>query len=61
MNAKERDSRLYLHDILSACERIGEYTAKGKRDFYKNTLVQDAVIRQLSIIGEASLRLPKHV
>ena len=49
---------MYLEDILSAIARIGEYTAKGKENFFAHGLVQDGVIRQLSIIGEASTKLP---
>lgn len=58
MNPKERDPRVYLQDILSAIAKIEEYTAKGKEDFFAGDLVQDGVIRQLSIIGEASAKLP---
>ena len=49
---------MYLEDILSAIARIGEYTAKGKENFFAHGLVQDGVIRQLSIIGEAATKLP---
>jgi uncharacterized protein with HEPN domain len=58
MNRKKRDPQVYLQDILSAIARIEQYTVKGKKDFLTNTLVQDAVIRQISIIGEAAVKLP---
>jgi len=61
MNAKARDYRLYLHDILSAIARIQEYTHSGKTSFFANVLIQDGVIRQLSIIGEASTKLPEGI
>jgi uncharacterized protein with HEPN domain len=45
----------YLEHILKAIERIGRYTA-GMDDiaFLGSELVQDAVIRNIEIIGEAS-------
>ena len=45
----------YLHHIIQAIERVNAYI-KGieKEDWLKNTLIQDAVIRNIEIIGEAS-------
>ena len=50
---------LYLEDIISSCNKILEYT-KGlsKESFLKNSLVIDAVIRNIEIIGEATKQLP---
>jgi uncharacterized protein with HEPN domain len=51
----------YLAHILEAIERIGRYT--GHMDevaFLNDPLVQDAVIRNLEIIGEASNNIEKH-
>jgi uncharacterized protein with HEPN domain len=52
------DDRVYLQHIRDASERIGEYV-KGMDEaaFKKNLLVQDAVIRQIEIMGEATKRL----
>jgi uncharacterized protein with HEPN domain len=48
----------YLEHILGALERIQRYTAaKAAADFMADTLLQDAVLRNLSIIGEAAHRL----
>lgn len=58
MMISKRDHRTYLQDILSAIERIQEYTAGGRDEFFGMVLIQDAVIRQLSIIGEATAKLP---
>ena len=45
----------YLAHILEAIERIDRYTRHMERDaFLGDSLVQDAVIRNLEIIGEAS-------
>lgn len=59
---KHDDLRLpdYLGHILEAIERIDRYT-EGMDDvaFAQNTLVQDAVIRNFEIIGEASNNISK--
>jgi uncharacterized protein with HEPN domain len=45
----------YLHHILEALQRIERYIADmSEQDFLGNELVQDAVIRNIEIIGEAS-------
>ena len=45
----------YLGHILKAIERIDRYTADlDEVGFLKSELVQDAVIRNIEIIGEAS-------
>ena len=57
-----RDYRVYLQDILKCIEKIESYvnniTYKG---FSSNNMVQDAVIRNLEIIGEASKRIPDEI
>lgn len=49
-----RDDRVYLSHILDALQQIEEYTrGLGDERFRANRMVQDAVIRQFEIIGEA--------
>lgn len=50
----------YLTQIVEAIERVGRYT-KSLDDaaFRDNPLVQDAVIRNIEIIGEASNNIEK--
>ena len=51
----------YLAHILEAIERINRYTQTlDEAAFLNNALVQDAVIRNLEIIGEASNNIEKH-
>jgi uncharacterized protein with HEPN domain len=51
----------YLAHIAQAIERIGCYTEDmGEAAFLNNELVQDAVIRNIEIIGEASNNIEKH-
>ena len=53
-----RGDKDFLYDILEASKRILEYT-KGLRyeDFVNNTEKQDAVVRNIEIIGEAVKKL----
>jgi uncharacterized protein with HEPN domain len=54
-----RDYRLYLDDILEAIDRIYEYVNCMDEDaFGSDRKTQDAVIRNLEVIGEASRKLP---
>lgn len=50
----------YLNHIVDACRRIGRHI-KGKsyENLMREELLQDAIVRQLEIIGEASKRLPE--
>jgi uncharacterized protein with HEPN domain len=58
----ERDDSVYLRHILDAISRIEEYLHGIEEEkFYQHYLVQDGVIRQLEIIGEASKRLSRDV
>ncbi|MDQ2105380.1 DUF86 domain-containing protein [Azospirillum sp. C340-1] len=49
--------RAYLEHIREAIRRVMEYTATGRDDFFARTLLQDGVIRNLEIIGEATKKL----
>jgi len=52
----KRDMLVYIEDILECIEKIEEYTKEIDKDgFYKNTQVQDAVLRRLEITGERFL------
>lgn len=48
---------VYLLHILAAIERIAAYVAVGHERFAAESQWQDAVIRQLEIVGEATKRL----
>jgi len=51
----KRNDRVYLAHILDALTQIESYTAGlVYAEFVQKRLVQDGVIRQLEIIGEAS-------
>lgn len=55
MKGKQQRLPDYLGHILEAIERIGRYTEDiDENGFLQDELTQDAVIRNLEIIGEAS-------
>jgi len=55
-----RDLRVYLQDILAACESIEAFTAGMDLDaFRKDDKTASAVIRKLEVIGEATKQLPE--
>jgi uncharacterized protein with HEPN domain len=46
---------LYLHHIQDAIERIERHlTGISREEFFRGELVQDAIVRQLEIMGEAA-------
>ena len=52
----------YLVHILEAIERTDRYTEDmGEVAFLENSMVQDAVVRNLEIIGEASNNVARHL
>jgi len=51
------DDRPYLLHIRDAIDRIRSYTHQGKEAFFTSSLLQDAVIRNLEVIGEAAKRI----
>jgi uncharacterized protein with HEPN domain len=53
-----KDSRLYLIHVRDCIARIQDYTQGGKTEFMGNGMVQDAVLRNLEIMGESVKKLP---
>ena len=57
-----REYKAYLKDILEAIGKIERYTENmNLEDFSNNELIQDGVIRNLEIIGEAVKNLPDDI
>jgi uncharacterized protein with HEPN domain len=55
--APERDETLYLVEMREAVERILRYTTAGRDAFFADPMIQDAVIRNLEVMGEAVRRV----
>ena len=58
MKRSKKDYSVYLLDILAAIARIEQYQQKGKSVYFRDGLLQDGIIRQISIVGEAVTKLP---
>ncbi|PSB49191.1 DUF86 domain-containing protein [Cyanosarcina cf. burmensis CCALA 770] len=57
-----RDYKWYLEDILKSANKVRRYTwGMSFDDFIADELTFDAVIRNLEIIGEAVLNIPREV
>lgn len=58
----KRDIKLYIADIITAAGKIEEYTKDLEfAQFAKDSKTADAVVRNLSIIGEAVKNIPDTV
>jgi uncharacterized protein with HEPN domain len=55
---KRNDELLLLNDVLDAINRIESYVQEVSKDtFFEHLMMQDAVMHQIEIIGEASNRI----
>lgn len=55
-----KEPEVFVRHILESIERIEEFTkGKTKTDFLEDTQLQDATIRRIEIIGEASKNIPE--
>ncbi|MBU8907479.1 DUF86 domain-containing protein [Desertibacillus haloalkaliphilus] len=54
-----KNEKVYLLHILECIENIESYIPNGESDFFSSKLIQDAVICNLEIIGEATKRYIK--
>lgn len=54
-----KNPEVYIEDILESIDKIYEYAGLlSEEEFYRNSQVQDAVLRRISIIGEAVKNIP---
>lgn len=54
----KKDNFVYLQDIIYACEKIKTYIEGfSENDLGEDTLTQDAIIRNIIVIGEATNKL----
>ncbi len=55
---KTRNDKLYLYDIAECCRKILEYSEGiSNEEFQTNVMLQDAIVRNIEIVGEASKNL----
>lgn len=56
-----KDERAYLLHIRDAILRILTYTEGGRDAFLADSMIQDAVLRNMEILGEASKRVSEPI
>jgi uncharacterized protein with HEPN domain len=56
-----KNDKVYLNHILECITNIETYLPNGKADFFSSKLIQDAVIRNLEVIGEATKRISREL
>ena len=57
---KARNDALFIYDIVECCKKIEAYlSGADRRSFDANPMMQDAIVRNLEIIGEAAKRLSR--
>lgn len=54
-----KDARLYVIHIQECLQRINHYTQGDRQAFLDSTLIQDAVLRNLEVMGESIKQLPE--
>jgi len=52
-----KDPRVYLAHILECIQRVERFTNEGRSRFFQDVMVQDAVLWNFEVIGEAAKRL----
>jgi uncharacterized protein with HEPN domain len=52
-----KDDCIYLLHVRDSIQHIVSYTTTGKENFFSDRKTQDAVVRNLEIIGEATKRV----
>ena len=58
MSKEDLTAKDFLGHILESADRVLRYTkGMGRKEFSADTMVQDAVIRNVEIIGEAANNL----
>jgi uncharacterized protein with HEPN domain len=57
-----KDDKIYIEHIIKSIDRIEAYlSGKDHQSFSEDFMTQDAVVRQLEIIGEATKRIAKEL
>ena len=60
--SSQREWRCYLHDMIEFSEKIISYTNEiDYETFVIDTLVYDATLRNVELIGEAAAHIPADV
>ncbi len=58
---KTRSTKYFLEEIIESVQKVQNYASRGRSNFFKDEILQDAIIRRLEIIGEASNQIPEEI
>ncbi len=59
---KSRHDRLYLYDVLECCDRVADYiNGVREEDYHANPMLQDALVRNIEVVGEAVKNLSSKI
>ena len=59
---RQREWRCFIEDMIGFCERVLSYTdGLDRKTFVADTLVYDASLRNIELIGEAATRVPDSI
>jgi len=59
---KSRHDRLYLYDIIECCDRVADYiNGVREEDYQVNQMLQDALVRNIEVVGEAVKNLSREI
>lgn len=59
---KTRNDKLYIYDIADCCKKIEQYISGiNETEFHNNQMLQDALVRNIEIIGEAAKNLSEEL
>lgn len=62
MSSSNREWRFYIADMADFAEKVQSYTTGlEQNEFVANTLVYDATLRNLELIGEAATHIPSQI
>ncbi len=54
-----KDIGVYFEHVLVCLRHLAAYTASGQDEFLNSSMMQDAVFRNIQVIGEAVKRIPE--
>ena len=59
---RQREWRCFIEDMIGFCEKVLSYTdGLDRKAFVADTLVYDASLRNIELIGEAATRVPDSI
>lgn len=59
---KSRHDRLFLYDVIECCDRVAGYiNGVREEDYHVNPMLQDALVRNIEVVGEAVKNLSQEI